>query len=338
MDVFKIDQSLSAGLGSAPAPDTLTPEVSFDAGSEFNLSFFDGPEENSTQGFSDPGSVGSASASPPPGTPGTIAANPPNAALPIVQIESSRYHSGEVVSFVQLGRVDESAESVSGHDFIGDTNRKSKNLVPGVELSYSMCDEYRDSSRKENFTIRGKTRAFDKAFEKALVKIHSFSRERPFRLLHRDGKTSSLVKKVSKDEPGWVSRSRKFEIIKIMLYIIPLARLSAIKIIDARNADSKERGVTSSLEREVGDDSLQRLASSSCHVKRLPGTKATRKFVPLVQCHGHATCVASTPTKGMDPGSFPPEVGCCIVHRFGRLEASALFKVINRRMFDAIRY
>ncbi|KAL2718101.1 hypothetical protein V1478_011977, partial [Vespula squamosa] len=63
------------------------------------------------------------------------------------------------------------------------------------------------------------------------------------------------------------------------------------------NADSKERGVTSSLEREVGDDSLQRLASSSCHVKRLPGTKATRKFVPLVQCHGHATCVASTPTK-----------------------------------------
>ncbi|KAK2584439.1 hypothetical protein KPH14_006819 [Odynerus spinipes] len=87
MDVFKIDQSLSAGLGSAPAPDTLTPEVSFDAGSEFNLSFFDGPEENSTQGFSDPGSVGSASASPPPGTPGTIAANQPaNATLPIVQV------------------------------------------------------------------------------------------------------------------------------------------------------------------------------------------------------------------------------------------------------------
>ncbi|XP_034196224.1 ecdysone-induced protein 78C isoform X1 [Osmia lignaria lignaria] len=88
MDVFKIDQSLSAGLGSAPAPDTLTPEVSFDAGSEFNLSFFDGPEENSTQGFSDPGSVGSASASPPPGTPGNIPVNPSNAALPIVQVPS----------------------------------------------------------------------------------------------------------------------------------------------------------------------------------------------------------------------------------------------------------
>lgn len=88
MDVFKIDQSLSAGLGSAPAPDTLTPEVSFDAGSEFNLSFFDGPEENSTQGFSDPGSVGSASASPPPGTPGSLPVNPPNAPLPIVQVPS----------------------------------------------------------------------------------------------------------------------------------------------------------------------------------------------------------------------------------------------------------
>ncbi|KAK0089432.1 hypothetical protein PV325_007385 [Microctonus aethiopoides] len=89
MDVFKIDQSLTAGLGSAPAPDTLTPEVSFDAGSEFNLSFFDGPEDNSTQGFSDPGSVGSASASPPPGTPsaGNISLNTSNnTTLPLVQV------------------------------------------------------------------------------------------------------------------------------------------------------------------------------------------------------------------------------------------------------------
>lgn len=66
MDVFKIEQSLNANLGSTTTPDTLTPDVSFNAGSEFNLSFFDGPEENSTQGFSDPGSVGSASVSPPP--------------------------------------------------------------------------------------------------------------------------------------------------------------------------------------------------------------------------------------------------------------------------------
>ena len=66
MDVFKIDQSLSANLGSAPPPEKLTAEVSFDAGSEFNLSFFDPPEDSSTQGFSDPGSVGSASASSPP--------------------------------------------------------------------------------------------------------------------------------------------------------------------------------------------------------------------------------------------------------------------------------
>lgn len=68
MDVFKIkiEQSLSGNLGSAPSPDKITPEVSFDAGSEFNLSFFDTPEDSSTQGFSDPGSVGSASASSPP--------------------------------------------------------------------------------------------------------------------------------------------------------------------------------------------------------------------------------------------------------------------------------
>lgn len=66
MDVFKIDQSLSGNLGSAPSPDKITPEVSFDAGSEFNLSFFDTPEDSSTQGFSDPGSVGSTSASSPP--------------------------------------------------------------------------------------------------------------------------------------------------------------------------------------------------------------------------------------------------------------------------------
>lgn len=89
MDVFKIDQSLTVGLGSTPAPDTLTPEVSFDAGSEFNLSFFDGPEDNSAQGFSDPGSVGSASASSPPGTPAHITVNSTNSVtLPVVQVPS----------------------------------------------------------------------------------------------------------------------------------------------------------------------------------------------------------------------------------------------------------
>lgn len=66
MDVFKIDQSLSANVGNAPPPEKLTADVSFDAGSEFNLSFFDPPEDSSTQGFSDPGSVGSTSASSPP--------------------------------------------------------------------------------------------------------------------------------------------------------------------------------------------------------------------------------------------------------------------------------
>lgn len=72
MDVFKVEP-LEGGIGSPPPADKLSPEVSFDAGSEFNLSFFDQPEDGSTQGgFSDPGSVGSASASSPPPSAGQI--------------------------------------------------------------------------------------------------------------------------------------------------------------------------------------------------------------------------------------------------------------------------
>lgn len=68
MDVFKVEP-LTGNIGSPPPADKISPEVSFDAGSEFNLSFFDQPEDSSTQGFSDPGSVGSASASSPPPPP-----------------------------------------------------------------------------------------------------------------------------------------------------------------------------------------------------------------------------------------------------------------------------
>lgn len=64
MDVFKLDQSLAAGLGGAPSADKLTADVSFGAGTteEFNLSFFDdtttdtaGSESHDTpiQGFGD---------------------------------------------------------------------------------------------------------------------------------------------------------------------------------------------------------------------------------------------------------------------------------------------
>lgn len=66
MDVYKIDQCLSANIGNVPQPqDDIKTEVTFEpGGSEFNLSFFDTED---TQGFSDPGSVGSTSvASPPP--------------------------------------------------------------------------------------------------------------------------------------------------------------------------------------------------------------------------------------------------------------------------------
>ncbi|XP_046608258.1 ecdysone-induced protein 78C isoform X1 [Neodiprion virginianus] len=113
MDVFKIDQSLSAGLGSAPAPDTLTPEVSFDARSDFSLSFFDGPEDNSTHGFSDHGSVGSASASPPPGTPGNLAVNPTSTSLPIVQAPP-----GVVVKKEQLYAAADSNSSTPAKSFV----------------------------------------------------------------------------------------------------------------------------------------------------------------------------------------------------------------------------
>lgn len=64
MDVFKLDQSLNANIGSTPPHEKLNAEVSFNTVSEFNLSFFDTPEEG-TQGFSDPGSVGSTSAASP---------------------------------------------------------------------------------------------------------------------------------------------------------------------------------------------------------------------------------------------------------------------------------
>lgn len=69
MDVFKIDQSLSGNIGNAPSPDKINAsEVSFDAGTEFNLCFFDTtPEDSSTAGgYSDPGSVGSTTNSSPP--------------------------------------------------------------------------------------------------------------------------------------------------------------------------------------------------------------------------------------------------------------------------------
>ncbi|KAI5729965.1 hypothetical protein M8J76_008483 [Diaphorina citri] len=70
MDVYKIDQCLSANIGNVPQQDDIKTEVTFETGgSEFNLSFFDNTED--TQGgFSDPGSVGSTSvASPPPELP-----------------------------------------------------------------------------------------------------------------------------------------------------------------------------------------------------------------------------------------------------------------------------
>ncbi|KAJ9574333.1 hypothetical protein L9F63_026021, partial [Diploptera punctata] len=96
------DQSLSANLGSAPPPEKLTAEVTFDAGSEFNLSFFDTPEDNSTQGFSDPGSVGSTSASsPPPQLPLPQVINSPSTIL--LQPLSGASNPGTAAASTTLG-------------------------------------------------------------------------------------------------------------------------------------------------------------------------------------------------------------------------------------------
>ena len=71
MDVFHIDSNISSSLvdDGTSGPDDIT-EVRFDAHSEFNLIFFDTPDDSTTQGgFSNPDSVesiGSIASSPPP--------------------------------------------------------------------------------------------------------------------------------------------------------------------------------------------------------------------------------------------------------------------------------
>ncbi|RZF47127.1 hypothetical protein LSTR_LSTR005205 [Laodelphax striatellus] len=83
MDVFKVDRTLTA----IRDPEKLSPplDVSFDAGSEFNLSFFDSnPDDPPPTAFSDPGSVGSTSASPPPQPPPPASLTPQAAPVPVV--------------------------------------------------------------------------------------------------------------------------------------------------------------------------------------------------------------------------------------------------------------
>lgn len=70
MDIFAIDSaSVNSNLQNIPVEDSFDqiPEVNFDAGQEFNLNFFDSPDDSNTQGgYSDPGSVESASVGSPP--------------------------------------------------------------------------------------------------------------------------------------------------------------------------------------------------------------------------------------------------------------------------------
>lgn len=73
MDIFTIDSaSVNSSLqnASATVDDDVfdqIPEVSFEAGREFNLNFFDNPDDSNTLGgYSDPGSVESTSIGSPP--------------------------------------------------------------------------------------------------------------------------------------------------------------------------------------------------------------------------------------------------------------------------------
>lgn len=81
MDVFQIESNISSSLvdsavDSGSINDDIT-EVCFDTHSEFNLNFFDTPDDSTNQGFSDPDSVesiASISSTPPPPPPLTPAA------------------------------------------------------------------------------------------------------------------------------------------------------------------------------------------------------------------------------------------------------------------------
>lgn len=85
MDVFHIDSNISSSLvdDGTSGPDDIT-EVRFDAHSEFNLIFFDTPDDSTTQGgFSNPDSVESI---------GSIASSPPPSITPIT---TSLYQSAQ---------------------------------------------------------------------------------------------------------------------------------------------------------------------------------------------------------------------------------------------------
>lgn len=72
MDIFAIDSpTVNTSLQNTTVDDVFDqiPEVRFETGNEFNLNFFDNPDDSNTLGgYSDPGSVESASIGSPPPT------------------------------------------------------------------------------------------------------------------------------------------------------------------------------------------------------------------------------------------------------------------------------
>ena len=95
MDIFKIEStSLNTNLQNSVVDNAADqiPEVSFDGGPEFNLNFFDNPDDSNTQGgFSDPGSVESTSiGSPPPVKQQPPATLPPNGSAVSVVLQQQQ--------------------------------------------------------------------------------------------------------------------------------------------------------------------------------------------------------------------------------------------------------
>ena len=145
MDVYKLDQSISSNIGNAPPPEKIQPQVTFDAGAEFNLSFFDNPDDHeSTQGFSDPGSVGSAPEPSPP---------PPPQQSPLTPQQTASSSSSSSSSLVQLQPPTSSVAIKQGRDSMQLLCIKDRVMVPSFN-NYETVKRISPASERTGFNVR----------------------------------------------------------------------------------------------------------------------------------------------------------------------------------------
>lgn len=99
MDIFQIDATrLNSNRTNGTIIDDSVndhiPEVRFDGGAEFNLNFFDNPDDSNTQGgYSDPGSVESTIGSSPPPPPTQIKSSTSSYPPPVNQFQCNTIDS-----------------------------------------------------------------------------------------------------------------------------------------------------------------------------------------------------------------------------------------------------